>query len=616
MNNFYKSIQLNSKNMKTLFYSLVILLILMASSVNAQTVKSTEGQKTESKEDKTSSLASKPTDGKTLPTAKSSEYFTEQFTGENLDIFDLGCRSLTFSPDGSGSYTYSTSSITNLPTTDYGTSISLGNDDSQPCALEDGKSIWLYGVEYTECFIGSNGYITFNIGETTSKSTLEKHFKKPRISMLFNDLSPNNGGEVYYNQLSDRLVITFVNVPEYGSYELNTFQSELYFDGKIVLSYLNICSLNSFIVGLSDGNGLPSDFLETDFVVTDVASGVLEFSAGNTDSHSHEAVGITVQFTTPNSSSLILSISRIDAIPSIVNALPSGIQGLYSRYWAVEASETLDGKYDITLDLTGLSGMSCSSLYMLKREVTLMEGTPFPLEWIKVEDLGGTIDQSNCPTSITISGLDAFSEFVVARAEDSELPVELTSFRGSSTSDGVRLQWQTASEQDNAGFILYRNGLEIASYENTNALVGQGTTSSATNYAMTDEEVTVGETYTYKIQSVDLSGTQHDCETPVTVTVQAIENTESQPTTYALKQNYPNPFNPTTNIEFSLKQAGKVTFQVFDILGRVVYKSVLQGKAGENTPIQFSGDGLNSGVYFYQVSANGFSSTKKMMLLK
>ncbi|ACF14208.1 conserved hypothetical protein [Chloroherpeton thalassium ATCC 35110] len=83
-----------------------------------------------------------------------------------------------------------------------------------------------------------------------------------------------------------------------------------------------------------------------------------------------------------------------------------------------------------------------------------------------------------------------------------------------------------------------------------------------------------------------------------------------------MSQNYPSPFNPSTTIAFSLKQAGKVTFRVFDMLGRVVHQEIFNGKSGENAPISFDGKRLMSGVYFYQINANGFSSTKKMMLLK
>jgi len=73
-------------------------------------------------------------------------------------------------------------------------------------------------------------------------------------------------------------------------------------------------------------------------------------------------------------------------------------------------------------------------------------------------------------------------------AIDPPLPVELSSFSGISINSGVLLKWQTASKKNNAGFVLYRNGVEIASYENTTELKGHSTTSDATNYEWLAEQ--------------------------------------------------------------------------------------------------------------------------------
>jgi len=214
----------------------------------------------------------------------------------------------------------------------------------------------------------------------------------------------------------------------------------------------------------------------------------------------------------------------------------------------------------------------------------------------------------NAPMSFDVS--------LSKEAIDNPLPVELSPFSGVSTENGVVLSWKTLSEKDNAGFVLSRNGVEIANYQTVEALNGAGTKSGETNYSFTDAEVELGETYTYKLASIDFSGERHEYETSTTVTFTETARPETEPTEYALSQNYPNPFNPSTTVKFSLKQAGTVTFEVFDILGRVVYKEVLQGRAGENAPISFDGKRLKSGVYFYRISSGSFSSTKKMMLLK
>jgi hypothetical protein len=60
------------------------------------------------------------------------------------------------------------------------------------------------------------------------------------------------------------VVVTWENVPEYGSNNSNTFQIEMYFDGRLQLSWLAIEAADG-IVGLSDGLGVPPEFQETDF---------------------------------------------------------------------------------------------------------------------------------------------------------------------------------------------------------------------------------------------------------------------------------------------------------------------------------------------------------------
>ncbi len=81
-------------------------------------------------------------------------------------------------------------------------------------------------------------------------------------------------------------------------------------------------------------------------------------------------------------------------------------------------------------------------------------------------------------------------------------------------------------------------------------------------------------------------------------------------------QNYPNPFNPTTLIRFTIKNSGKVTLKVFDVLGREVAELLNTHHESGSYEIPFDGSNLPSGIYFYNLTANGKSLTKKMMLLK
>jgi len=91
---------------------------------------------------------------------------------------------------------------------------------------------------------------------------------------------------------------------------------------------------------------------------------------------------------------------------------------------------------------------------------------------------------------------------------------------------------------------------------------------------------------------------------------------ENLPSKFQLEQNYPNPFNPTTNIRYSIVKTSKVTLKVFDILGREVRTLVNTVQAPGQYTVTFDAQSLASGIYFYQINADSFTATKKLMLLK
>ncbi|HXK49488.1 MAG TPA: T9SS type A sorting domain-containing protein [Clostridiales bacterium] len=96
-----------------------------------------------------------------------------------------------------------------------------------------------------------------------------------------------------------------------------------------------------------------------------------------------------------------------------------------------------------------------------------------------------------------------------------------------------------------------------------------------------------------------------------------IENYVYEVSGYELYQNYPNPFNPTTEISYSLKTAGQVTLSVFNVKGELVSTLVNEKKSMGIHSVDFSADGLNSGIYFYRlVVEDKVVASKKMMMLK
>ncbi len=92
---------------------------------------------------------------------------------------------------------------------------------------------------------------------------------------------------------------------------------------------------------------------------------------------------------------------------------------------------------------------------------------------------------------------------------------------------------------------------------------------------------------------------------------------ETVPASFELRQNYPNPFNPSTTITFDIQSAGRVTLQVFNILGQEVATLVNEVKAPGTYATRLDGAGLPSGTYIYRLQSDaGKVQVRKMMLLK
>ncbi len=96
----------------------------------------------------------------------------------------------------------------------------------------------------------------------------------------------------------------------------------------------------------------------------------------------------------------------------------------------------------------------------------------------------------------------------------------------------------------------------------------------------------------------------------------SVDNEITFPAEYILLQNYPNPFNPATTIRYQLPERSFVSIKVFDILGREVATLVNEEKPVGSYEVQFKGNSLTSGIYFYQLKAGDYSETKKMIFLK
>ena len=108
---------------------------------------------------------------------------------------------------------------------------------------------------------------------------------------------------------------------------------------------------------------------------------------------------------------------------------------------------------------------------------------------------------------------------------------------------------------------------------------------------------------------------------PVNLSPLANDDNVNIPYVTALQKNYPNPFNPETTIHYSLREAGPVKIEVYNIKGQLVRYLVNELKNAGNYTVIWNGKdeqgkNVSSGIYFYRMQTKNYSATQKMMLMK
>ena len=91
-------------------------------------------------------------------------------------------------------------------------------------------------------------------------------------------------------------------------------------------------------------------------------------------------------------------------------------------------------------------------------------------------------------------------------------------------------------------------------------------------------------------------------------------------------RNYPNPFNPETWIPYQLAESAEVTLTIYDINGQLIRRLAVEHQAAgmyQSRSRAAYWDGRNqlgepvaSGLYFYTLTADEFSATRRMMIVK
>ena len=318
------------------------------------------------------------------------------------------------------------------------------------------------------------------------------------------------------------------------------------------------------------------------------------------------------------------SVRLLSGIGTPANNTALGSTG-YIGFWIKTSSAPSGAQVAITVDdAAGGTELSPKKNVSNSGEWTLYEWNLQESGWVSFASGNGVI---NGPT-VTLDAIMFYAPNAspdwtiyvddVSYNSTTPLPVELNNFYARSYGSAVRLFWQTATEINNYGFQIERRdnlrGLNLDNDGNLEGftpigfVAGHGNSNSTKDYSFTDNSISTSGKYAYRLKQIDNDGSfsySQVVETDVTVNL-----------TYSLGQNYPNPFNPTTKISYTIPETGLVTLKVYNVVGETVAELINQTQEAGKYEVEFSGSSLSNGVYFYELKANGFTSVKKLMLLK
>lgn len=359
----------------------------------------------------------------------------------------------------------------------------------------------------------------------------------------------------------------------------------------------------------------PHDFLvDFDDVSTQVGYSILTFTDGSvygpsiTPGNTNQAFGRFKLTSDYSGSSLSSAVIKL-------NGVRTGASNF--KLWS-SANDSFGGDTQIGSTIAADPGDGNSITFSSFSSVISSSGSYFFVTCDLASDatgsLQGTIVQ-NSNLSFSAGALSGTITNAALSNDSSPLPVELISFTASILEEGVKLNWQTATEVDNYGFEIERTLSGVEEWELLGFVEGFGNSNSPKEYSFTDDLThNLNRNLRYRLKQIDTYGAYEFSD--------VIEISLVPPSGFELKQNYPNPFNPSTAIKFSLPVNSNVTIMIYDMLGREVTKLIDEEKPAGSYILYWYGKDNNgrlaaSGIYFYKLETDKYYSfIRKMVLLK
>lgn len=133
-------------------------------------------------------------------------------------------------------------------------------------------------------------------------------------------------------------------------------------------------------------------------------------------------------------------------------------------------------------------------------------------------------------------------------------------------------------------------------------------------------------TYFWSVQTVNNAFLASEFASEGSFTVKGSLSVDTEdgavlPQRFAVYSNYPNPFTTQTTIRYDLPEAATVQLKVYSLLGQEVHSASLGTQPAGQHQVQWNGQSrsgslLGSGIYFYEIRADGSSATGTMTLVR
>ncbi len=170
------------------------------------------------------------------------------------------------------------------------------------------------------------------------------------------------------------------------------------------------------------------------------------------------------------------------------------------------------------------------------------------------------------------------------------LPVEMVSFTADPTTEGVQLNWNTATETNNAFFTIERS-LDATNFEPIGTKKGAGNSDEPKHYTFTDENPYAGISY-YRLKQTDYDGTN--------TTSDVVAVNEQQQIGQLLV--YPNPATDKLYCTLAHNGSESVEIKIIDLTGRTIMNE--QSTTNENGQVTINISGLRKGTYMLELQNN------------